>query len=660
MANGPTFLAELKRRRVVRVAVVYCAGAFVALQAADIMLPRLGVPEWALSLLVVLAILGLAMAILLGWALELTPEGLRVTPRAVAAAAGSPPSLLGRRTVLVAGALMVLGTGLGAGWFLRPAAAPAAAAAEPAMAVLPFDNYSPDPADAYFAGGITEEITSQLSRLSGLRVMSRTAVARAMEGSRPLADMAAELGVASILEGSVRVAGDRVRITTQLVDPGTGQHLWAEDYDRDLADIFAIQRDVALAIVGALRARVAPDESERMARVPTDNLAAYQLYLRDSQLPGNVPADNRLAIELLREALALDPRFQKAWSRLAWRYGWEALHGDETAPAKAMEYSGTALELDPFSPDAHRARASAHIALEQYAESQARFRRALELDPNHRSALLDGGWIEAMLGNQAEGLRLSARALRTLPNVPNVRYHVGLPMLLMDEDERLTAWLDLAAAEGMEHHRLDLLRIELDVRRGAHDQALARLRDAAASYSGHPEFEWVAADLLQFLGHSEDARATKERFYATSPDAPTWLIGRTARTNLALLVAEAGDAGRAHELLEEALRANLAAIASGSDARWRRIDIATIHAARGDRDAALDWLERAYEVGYREHRLLRQDRAFEALRGDTRFDALLARMEQANTRERARVRAEGVAAEVDAMIAAGPSRRDAP
>jgi TolB-like protein len=660
MAHGPTFLAELKRRRVVRVVVVYCAGAFVALQAADLMLPRLGVPEWVLSLLVILAILGLAVAALFAWALELTPEGLRVTPPADAAAPDSAPPLLGRRTVLVAGALLVLGTGLGAGWFLRPAAATAVATVEPAMAVLPFDNYSPDPADAYFAGGITEEITSQLSRLSGLRVVSRTAVARAMEGSRSLADLAVELGIASVLEGSVRVAGDRVRITTQLVDPRTGRHLWSEDYDRDLADIFAIQRDVALAIVGALRARVAPEESERMADAPTDNVAAYQLYLRDSQLLGNVPADNRLAIELLREALALDPRFEKAWSRLAWRYGWEALHGDETAPAKAMEYSGIALEMDPFSPDAHRARASAHIALEQYAEGQARFRRALELDPNLSSALLDGGWIEALLGNQAEGLRLSGRALRTLPNVPNVRYHVGLPMLLMGDDQRLTAWLDLAAAEGMEHHRLDLIRIELDVRRGAHDQALDRLRGAATRFSDHPEFEWVAADVLQFLGHSEEARPTKERFYATSPDAPTWLTDRTARTNLALLVAEAGDAGRAHELLEEALRANLAAIANGSDARWRRFDIATIHAARGDHDAALDWIERAYEVGYREHRLLRQDHVFEALRGDARFDALLARMEQANTRQRVRVRAEGIAAEVDAMIAAGPSPRGAP
>jgi TolB-like protein len=656
-----SFLHEVKRRKVVRVAVVYAATAFVVLQAADLILPRLGVPEWAMSLVVVLALLGFPLALALGWALEITPEGVRVTTSQAQHAGSPPPSLLGRRTVIAALVLLVLGSGLGAGWFLRPSAMPAEGAAEPAMAVLPFDNYSPDPADAYFAGGITEEITSQLSRLSGLRVMSRTAVARAMEGSRSLAEVASELGIASVLEGSVRVAGDRVRITAQLVDPRTGRQLWSDDYDRDLADIFAIQRDVALAIVGALRARVAHEESKLIAEVPTDNLVAYQLYLRAGQLPGNVPADNRLAIELLRQALALDARFEKAWSRLAWRYQWETMHGDETGPAKALEYSDIALGINPFSPYAHAARAAAHIALEQYELSLASFLRALEFDPDHRGALLDGGLDAAVLGKMAEGLRLSARALRTAPNIPNVRNHVGVPMLMMDDDERLTAWLDLAAAEGMEFHRLEQTRIMLDVRRGAHERALARLRDAATRFAGHPEFDDFTADVLQFLGYDEEARPLLQRVYETAPDAPSLrMSGRSARTNYALLTASTGDSAHARPLLDEALRVNLAMIANGSHAPSRRIDIAASQVARGDRDAALEWIERAYEAGYRAHRLLRQDRAFRLLHGDARFSALLARMEQASARERARVAAEGIAAEVDAMIAAGAARREEP
>jgi TolB-like protein len=655
-------LDELKRRKVVRVAAVYAATGFVVLQAADLILPRLGVPDWAMSLIVVLLLLGVPVALVLGWALELTPAGVRVTQAtsAESRAAGEPlPSLLGRRTMLVAALLLVLGTALGAGWFLRPAAH--AAAEEGALAVLPFDNYSPDPADAYFAGGITEEITSQLARLSRLRLMSRTAVARALEGQRSLAEVAAELGINSVLEGSVRLAGERVRITAQLVDPRTGRQLWSEDYDRELANIFEIQSEVALAIVTAMRARIAPEEAARLAAAPTADLAAYQLYLRDSQLSGNVPAENRLGIQMLRDAVALDPRFEQAWSRLAWRQQWAAFHGDEAGRAKAMEYSEIALALNPLSPHAHRARAAAHVAAEHHHAALASFLRALELDPNHQGSLADGGIAASLLGSAADGLRLSARVLPTGPNVPNLRYHVGMPMLLMDDDDRLVRWLDLAAAEGMEFHRLELLRILLDVRQGRPDQALVRLREASARLGAHPEFDAVAADVLHFLGRHDEARPMLERSYeAAARTSPLAATGRSSRLNLALVLAAAGETQRAHALFDEALRLNLRMIEEGSDSHARRIDIATIHAARGEAAAAVEWLNRAYDAGYRAHRLLRQDAAFEALRGDDGFGALLARMEEANARERARVAAERIASAVDAMIAAGPTRRQAP
>jgi TolB-like protein len=251
------------------------------------------------------------------------------------------------------------------------------------IAVLPFDNYSPDPADAYFASGMTEEITSQLSRVSALHVISRTAVSRALESRLSLAELAATLGVGAVLEGSVRKSGDMVRITTQLVDAMSGQHLWSTDFDRELADVFAIQREVALAIAAALQAELSPGEQARIDTPPTDNVAAYQLYLRSREFSAVGIATNRTAIELLRQAVALDPDFSDAWARLSWRYTWAARLGDLDAVEEAFATARRALDVDPESAFAHFALGSAYSVSEEIEENIASFERAIALDPDH-------------------------------------------------------------------------------------------------------------------------------------------------------------------------------------------------------------------------------------------------------------------------------------
>ena len=661
-------ISELKRRNVFRVATAYAVVGWLLIEISDTIFPNLGLPSWTVTLVIALVALGFPVALVLAWAFELTPEGVRRTATADAAAATGPPARRGLDRWIVAGLVAVIGVLLVERlWFAEREPAPPAAqsaaggsttdAAMPAIAVLPFDNYSADPTDAYFAGGMTEEISGQLARLSGLRVMSRTAVARALEGNQSLGEMAAELGVGSVLEGSVRKAGDRVLINAQLVDPRTGQQLWSQEFDRQLADVFEIQREVALAIVGTLRASITSAEQARIATAPTSDQEAYQLYLRAAALAGNVPEQNREAIALLRAALLRDPKFEKAWSRLAWRYQWESWHGDENGAALAMEYSGQALLLDPESPDAHAARAAAYNALERITDMRAAFARTLELDPDFPRALTDGGIAASYQGDIAEGLRLSARALRRSPNVPNIRWHVGYPMLAMDDDARLQAWLDLAAAQGMQDHRLDGQRILLHVAQGRRQEALGRLSESLSRWGDHPEFRDLAADVRVFLGEYPAARADLEQKSRSAPDAAgEWATSRSARTNYAFLLERLGEPERAASLYEEALRYAERRIAGGADLPLRLFEVASIHAVRGDTEAAFNWLERSYAAGYRASRFLAQDPMFESLRGDRRFAGLLERMVQTKARERARVEAEGIAAEVDAMIAAGPSR----
>jgi tetratricopeptide (TPR) repeat protein len=414
---------------------------------------------------------------------------------------------------------------------------------------------------------------------------------------------------------------------------------------------------VALAVADTLRADITPGEQARIATAPTGDSEAYQLYLRASTLSGNVPESNREAIVLLRAALERDPKFGQAWSRLAWRYQWESWHGDENGAALAMEYSGRALELDPDSPDAHAARAAAFLALDRPTDARAAFARTLELDPYSTIALTDGGLIATEQGDMAEGLRLSVRALSRSPNVPNVRWHAGQPMLAMDDDDRLRAWLDLAAAEGMQYQRLDSLRILMLVAQGRRQEALDSLSEARARWADHPEFRAFTADFRVFLGDFAAARADLEELFALAPDTtgavPTW---RSARANYAFLLERLGDPRRAAGLYEDALRHAERRLANGSDSPALHLQIAAIRAVRGDVEGAFEGLERSFAAGYRASRFIAKDPMFESPRGDARFANLLMRMEQAKARERARVGAEGIAAEVDAMIASGAAQ----
>jgi adenylate cyclase len=433
---------ELKRRKVFRVAVVYVATAFVILQAADIMLPRMGVPEWAMSLVVALVVLGFPLALVLAWALELTPDGVRVTPTTVQSDPSEPaPSLLGKRTILVAGVLVVLGIGLGAGWFLRPSvpgpvvADPAAAAAgtpvqAASIAVLPFADMSPDGDQAYFSDGMAEEILNALARVRGLRVASRTSsFAFKDQQSLGLRAIAGELAVRHVLEGSVRRAGQTIRITAQLIDAEVDEHLWSDTYDRPLTaeNIFAIQDEIATAIVAALIESLRLDSvGEVRLGMPTENLTAYDLYL---QARAFFQARTRLdeADGLLQRALDQDPQFAKAWElRAALQgvtrdYGYSDLDQDEL-DRLGVEYAQRALAIDPASGLAlasiafQRSRAVQDLRTRHDIGDILRdFQGALELDPGNSSTLNWLGLAYGFVGELENALGTFQRCLEHDP-----------------------------------------------------------------------------------------------------------------------------------------------------------------------------------------------------------------------------------------------------
>jgi TolB-like protein len=663
-----SLFAELKRRNVFRVAAAYAVVAWLLIQAADILLGNFGAPEWVFKSFTALLLLGFPLALFLSWAYELTPEGVKraadVSAEKSGSQAGKPIDWLILAGIAVVIVVMVADRVWAPATPERAEVAGEVSELAPSaqreaqegvfIAVLPFDNYSPDPADAYFASGMTEEITSQLSRVSALRVVSRTAVSRALESQLSLAEISATLGVGAVLEGSVRKSGDMIRITTQLVDAVSGQHLWSTDFDRELADVFAIQREVALAIVAALQAELSPDEQARIEAPPTDNVAAYQLYLRSREFSSLGIATNRTAIELLRQAVALDPDFSDALAFLSWRHTWAARLGDLDAVEEAFATARRALEVDPASPFAHFALGSAYSVSEEIEENIASFERAIVLDPDHRT-LLDLSYNNAVTGRSAAALKQVTRAVRLSRNVPNARAHAAAVLMMLGDEQRLEDWLDLAATEGLEMSRLDLERARWLKRHGRSEESLELLRAGRERWAGNEEFERQSAVLRVLLGDYQDVRSFIERQAEIAPTARLWGFG-TPRTLFAQVLLEEGEAARAATLFAESLRIHEEMFDAGRGWPERWLESAAIHALLGRPDESLLWLQRTFDAGLHVPAALAVDRRFATLHDDPRFQEIVARMADAQAVQRARVEAEGIAAEFDAMIAAGLGR----
>ena len=322
-----TFLTELKRRKVYRVAVAYAIVAWLLIQAASILFPTFEAPPWVMKVFVTAVILGFPVALILAWAFELTPEGIRRAEEVAPRESKTPRA--GRKWTAIIVIAAVLAAALFTFQFGRTRSSPPAelpkqialaAGMDKSIAVLPFENLSSDKENAFFAQGIQDEIITTLSKISGLRVISRTSTVHYNSAPENLSEIARQLRVTNVLEGSVQKAGDRVHINVQLIQADTDAHLWAQSYDRELTDIFGVEAEVAKSIADSLQATLSPQEKARVEAKPTTNPDAYVLYLRarDYQTrPDNLLQDFRAARNLYAQAIKMDPNFALAHARLS-------------------------------------------------------------------------------------------------------------------------------------------------------------------------------------------------------------------------------------------------------------------------------------------------------------------------------------------------------
>src|SRR5213596_1423069 len=314
MSGG--FFEELQRRKVYRVAAAYIIAAGFIIQMGSAILPAWELPNWTFRLVVVLLLIGFPIALILAWAFDVTPEGIRATKGTAA------ETYLRRNMIILVAAGVIVSAA--AGFFLLPRAS--APNIDKSIAVLPFENLSGDPDNAYFADGIQDDILTNLSKIGDLKVISRTSVMSYRgRGARNAREIGKALGVAALLEGSVRRIGNRVRVNVQLINANNDEHIWAEDYDRDLTDVFAIQTDLAQKIASALQAKLSPNEKARLDHRPTQNPDAYLLFVQahDYASQREMFNDTSLKAEpLFEQAIKLDPNFALAFAGLSLVESW--------------------------------------------------------------------------------------------------------------------------------------------------------------------------------------------------------------------------------------------------------------------------------------------------------------------------------------------------
>lgn len=421
------FIEELRNRRVFRVATVYLGTSFVLLEAADIIMPRLGLPDWSVTLIMVLMAIGLPIAIGLAWTFQFTPDGLKRSPKSGEKQSPDAKPFTGNAIIIVLLAL-ILGVLAYPRFFdgsgNESNIENAFASLDPkSVAVLPFTPFTKTVEDESFADGVHDDILTQLSKIAELKVISRTSVMQYKETTQNIADIAQDLGVANVLEGSVRRAGEKVRIVAQLINAKTDEHLWAETYDREYADIFAVQSDVAKKIARALKAELTPQEQQYIETKPTENQDAWELYMRAELLMNSPGGENdSIGIALFEEAAQLDPEFLLPLTRLARHQSHYYFDGSGRDPSpdrmvKAKAALDRAIAIDADAPETRIAQGYFYYyGSRDYQQALEEFYVAQERQPNNSDLFAAIAYVERRLGHWEAAWENLEKAVSLDPN----------------------------------------------------------------------------------------------------------------------------------------------------------------------------------------------------------------------------------------------------
>ncbi len=582
------FFAELKRRNVYKVAIAYIVAGWALSQGIAQVFPVFDIPNWAIRLIVLLIILGLPIAVVLAWMFELTPQGIKRTETADAM-----PAAASQRKKHVWIYIVVIGAAISIGLFFlgRYSASNSASAAraeaatgstmpQKSIAVLPFDNLSRDPDNAYFAEGVQDEILTRLAKVADLKVISRTSTQHFKSAPENLPQIAKQLGVTNILEGSVQKAADQVRVNVQLINAMSDAHLWAETYDRKLIDIFAVESEIAKNVAESLQAKLSGSEKTAMAKKPTENPEAYELYLKGRFFWNKrTGADLQKSIEYYNQAIAKDPGYALAYVGLADSY----------------------LLLSSYASSSPR---------ESLPRAKAALQKALDLDDSLAEAHASFGLLGTLELNLRHGIDELQRAIELKPNYATGHHWLSLGYVTL-------AQFDSAISEAKRAIELDPLSLIINAD-CSYEYLCARRYDEAEAQARKtleidPNFflaHYYLGAILQLKGNVAQAIPEFQKSFDLNHD-------HYSRAMLGQAYARNGQKEEAQKALawlnEEAKSKYVAPYA-----------FALVYTALGDNERAIDELERAYQNGETNYLfVIKVDPFLDDLRGDPRFNNLV-------------------------------------
>ena len=578
--DQPNFFSELKRRNVYKVAVAYIVAGWALSQGIAQVFPVFDVPNWAIRALVLLIVLGLPVALVLAWSFELTPEGIKRTETADAMPGTARQKKHTWIYVVVIGGLVSIGLFFLGRYSAGSRAVSTSSISNKSIAVLPFDNLSRDPDNAYFAEGVQDEILTRLAKVADLKVISRTSTQHFKSAPENLPEIAKQLGVTNILEGSVQKAADQVRVNVQLINAMTDAHVWADTYDRKLTDIFAVESEIAKAIAETLQAKLTGAEKSSIAKAPTANPEAYELYLKGRFFWNKRTGDDlRKSIEYLKQAIAKDPGYALAYAALADSYGLLRFYGG-ASPAEsvvlAQAAAKKALELDDSLAEAHASLGL--IATEELEVNRAvnELERAIQLNPNYATAHHWLGLALATLRQSDRSIGELKRALELDPLSMIINADLSIIYLYAGR-------YDAAEAQARKTLEIDSRSFVAHYYLGAALQLTGRLKEAI------PEFQKAVE-----LNNDPYSIAMLAQAYARN--------GQTDEARK--LLAHLNEMAKSAEVPDYAL--------------------ATAYTALGEKERAIEALEHGFSQGNKSYLfLLPGDPFLDDLRGDPRFEALV-------------------------------------
>jgi TolB-like protein/Tfp pilus assembly protein PilF len=575
---------EFKRRSVWQALGIYAVGAWVALQIVDVLAQNFGLPEWFPAFALALLVIGLPIVLATAVA-QRAGSPVAASPDDSSPSASSGGPLLTWRNAILGGvSAFALWGVVAAGWMLLGPEAGTAAAESTrdlrSVAVLPFATRSSSEEDEYFVEGMHDDLLTQLAKIDSLKVISRTSVMEYKNISRNIRQIADELGVATIVEGGVQRAGDRVRVNVQLIDADTDQHLWAETYDEELtaANVFAIQSDLARKIAEALRATLTPDVEERITQQPTESLEAYDLYIRGRYIMddrGTTREGVESASELFRQATVADPGYALAYSGLGQTYldlfNLAYLSEDEALPP-ARAAIERALELDPDLAVARVQRARVLVLELKPSEAEQELKRVLDLNPGSADAHARISSVLLSLGRPDEAVRAARHAVQLDPL--SARHRRSLL-------SRLSWTRDFEGTIAESRKLLELDPTEAD----AH---------------------YYAGMAYTIVGELESGIRAFEQAMELNPDDPYYPAG------IAWTHAKAGNTEASLEYLQQAETAGVPLK-----------EIGLVHGALGDLDRAFDYLERGFAAEPGTLAGIQEDPSADPLKADPRWEQLM-------------------------------------